>query len=417
MAITNYNANSKLNDFSNIFKAYTSGQKVNATGFNVDNSNNDLCNIFAPYVSGSKASNTGFKINNIDLSDIFQKKDKSWSILGTTGISGTRCDNITVDGSYVYIGGLFTSVNGVTVSNIARWNGTSWQGLSTLNNLCSDIYVVDSNTVYACGVFTSPANKIGRWTSGTNTWSTIGPGFGNNCNSIDLDQSGNIYAGGNFTRLSGGTFNTRNFISKYTTTWESIPTGAAVNKNGLNGQCFIVKYNSTDRNVYFGGEFTGLYNNSLTVTSCGFLAYWDGTNLSALGDGTNGNVYTIDISNNIMYIGGNFTKANSIDVSYVAQYNISTSTWSKLGNGLNGAVYKLKYYNNILYASGSFTKLGDNLTTANYIAAYINGEWTPIDNSITTSSTICYDIDIDTNGKIYVCGTFTTPSNYYGVYD
>ncbi len=63
----------------------------------------------------------------------------------------------------LYVGGSFTSAGGVTVNNIAKWNGTSW--------------------------------------------SAIGGGVNGNVNTLHIDSSGNIYAGGDFTQAGGITVN------------------------------------------------------------------------------------------------------------------------------------------------------------------------------------------------------------------
>ena len=77
------------------------------------------------------------------------------------------------------MGGSFTSVNGLTVNNIARWDGTAWSALgSGMSNvvggdgagLVMTLAVFDDGTgpaLYAGGRFTSaggvPALRIAKW--------------------------------------------------------------------------------------------------------------------------------------------------------------------------------------------------------------------------------------------------------------
>ena len=66
------------------------------------------------------------------------------------------------------MGGDFTTAGGVTVNNIAKWNGSTWSALGT----GTDDYVVrlafdSTGSLYAGGNFTTaggiPANYVAKW--------------------------------------------------------------------------------------------------------------------------------------------------------------------------------------------------------------------------------------------------------------
>lgn len=420
-------------DLSTIFAPYISGTKASATGYSVIN--NDLSNIFAPYVSGTKASVTGYSVNNNDLSNIFLKI-RSWTTVGTSALVGTgaACNVIYIDSTtgYIYIGGVFTSVGGVTAKNIARWDGTSWSNLATgLNNAVNDIVVNSSGIIYACGIFTDTGTattgclSIAYYTPGSpfssGVWAQLGVGFqsGTVLNTLDI-ISGKIYIGGAYTTNGNGVVGSFQNICYWGTSgfYVAIPAASTASKNGFDAACLAVKNNTVNGYIYFGGAFTGFYQRSLTTTTCNRVCSYDGTyfNIMSPGPGVNGqvNAITFDPSGNV-YFGGSFTTAGSVSVKNVVKWtssslntttHVETGTWSALGVGLNGAVNSLSFANNTLYAGGSFTTLGDTTTTVNYIASYTGSSWSVISTSLNNS---VKTITLDSSGVIYAGGSFTSP--------
>ncbi|MFK7741215.1 MAG: hypothetical protein AB8H80_12925 [Planctomycetota bacterium] len=104
----------------------------------------------------------------------------AWSPLGAPSAAPTgRVLAIAkgADGS-LYAAGQFTQIGGVAASNVARWDGQSWQALGSGANLTvSDIAVSGSGDVYCSGTFTSiggvAANRLARW-DGSNWFAVPG---------------------------------------------------------------------------------------------------------------------------------------------------------------------------------------------------------------------------------------------------
>jgi hypothetical protein len=97
---------------------------------------------------------------------------------------GAGADNgtvyaLVVFGSDLIVGGSFNSVNGGTpASKIAKWNGATWSAFGGgINGTVYDLEVLNG-VLYAAGAFDSaggvPANKIAKWT-GSN-WEALGAG-------------------------------------------------------------------------------------------------------------------------------------------------------------------------------------------------------------------------------------------------
>ena len=78
----------------------------------------------------------------------------TWTTIATT-LASTFIETFVFDGQNMYIGGLFTSINGVSVNNIAKWNGTSISTCGNgFNNTVNKLKIINQK-LYACGQYTS----------------------------------------------------------------------------------------------------------------------------------------------------------------------------------------------------------------------------------------------------------------------
>src|SRR4029077_10080336 len=95
---------------------------------------------------------------------------------------------IAVNNSQVFIGGDFSSVNGVPASNIAVYSGGTWHAVGGGTDSAVDSLAINGGYVYAGGGFRKAGGArtgapVARWklvtafTSKTG-WSALGPLFG-----------------------------------------------------------------------------------------------------------------------------------------------------------------------------------------------------------------------------------------------
>jgi hypothetical protein len=118
-------------------------------------------------------------------------------------------------------------------------------------------------------------------------------------------------------------------------------------------------------NVYAGGNFT-----SAGSTSAGAIAKWNGSSWSSLDIGVSratnlhALVYSLAISGNDLYVGGDFRLAGTNAADRIAKWN--GSSWSALGSGVNSNVWALAVSGNDVYAGGDFTTAGGNASA--YVA-------------------------------------------------
>jgi hypothetical protein len=324
---------------------------------------------------------------------------QSWNALGT-GTSGPVYAEIVFNNELV-VAGNFTSAGGVTVNNIARWNGTSWAALGGGTNGTIYALTIFNNQLIAGGSFTTAGgnacNRIAVWNG--SSWQPLSIGMNDDVYALAVHQS-QLIAGGAFT-TAGGVTVTR--IAKWNgSVWSYVlyyglndnvyallPYNAdliAAGKFTMSGTYYTVK--RVARLYYYSGGYYYPYamgsgidsGTAYSLTTFGsnlivggnythiggiqvnYIASWNGSNWGVLGTGTNGAVKSLTNFNNQLYAGGTFTNAGGVSVSNIAQY--SGLNWSALGTGINGSVNTLTSWMNILYAGGAFTTAG-GLSTNN----------------------------------------------------
>jgi hypothetical protein len=195
-----------------------------------------------------------------------------WYTAGNPAGGGQLVNAIADDGTYYYVGGNFTSMDYVSVLNIARYDG--------------------------------------------NTWSPLGAGLNGTVNVIAV-VNGSLYAGGSFT-LSGST--TMNRIARWNgSSWSALGTGLTGSSSSAAVTAIVVS--GTD--LYVGGSFT----NAGTVYVPG-IAKWNGTTWSALGSGlfngvfnTAGQGTALALMGNDLYVGGQFTSAGDKPSVFIGRWN------------------------------------------------------------------------------------------------
>jgi hypothetical protein len=307
----------------------------------------------------------------------------TWSTLGTGSSNGVNyyVRALAVVGNEVFVGGEFTFAGGVSANRVARFNTqtNTWSSLGTgsSNGVNNDVFAlaVVGNEVFVGGSFTSAggvsANFVARFNTQTNTWSTLGTG---SSNGVDgrvnaLAVVGNeVVVGGWFTSAGGVSANRVARFNTQTNTWSSLGTGSS---NGVFGDVYALAVVGNE--VVVGGSFTSAGG----VSANNVARFNTQTNTwSRLGtgssNGVNDWVYALAVVGNEVVVGGSFTSAGGVSANYVARFNTQTNTWSTLGtgssNGVNYYVYALAVVGNEVVVGGTFSSAGG--VSANYVARF-----------------------------------------------
>jgi hypothetical protein len=275
-------------------------------------------------VSGNTLYAGGFftTAGGIVASNIAQWNGSSWSALGS-GVGGLHygvpVSALAVSGTNLYVGGSFTTAGagGIGISLIAKWDGSNWSALGGgIGGLSSQLpsveaLAVSGTNLYVGGFFTSAggvsATNIAQWNG--SSWSALGSGV--NGYVYALAVSGNtLYAGGNFTTAVG---TAANYIAQWNgSNWSALGSGIG----GVTSPS-VEALAVSGSTLYAGGQFTTAGGNAATN-----IAQWNGSSWSALGSGigdASSGVYALAVSGNTLYAGGGFATAGGKVSAYVAE--------------------------------------------------------------------------------------------------
>ena len=254
------------------------------------------------YVGGNFNTANGIAVNNIAFTHA-----GTWFQAGS-GVAGCNpflCTvavyTLTPDNMGVDVGGEFNTANGVTVNNVAYFDGGVWHA------------------------FTDSGN--------TNT-GTDGPVY-----AIANDGFGDYYFGGAFTapRQYLVYFDGYDFFAGW-----SAPN-ASVRAIALLGN-----------DVYIGGAFTNAAGSGADYIAVSK----NGSDWQPLGSSLNGGVNALEVRGNTLFAAGAFTQSGALGLNYIAAWDPGALSWSNLGSGLDAEGYSLAASPYFIYAGGGFANAG-----------------------------------------------------------
>lgn len=180
----------------------------------------------------------------------------AWSAVGATAINNSvSAIAIGLDGTTLYIGGVFTNAGGVAnADGIAKYDG-AWAALGTPPNATDvrSLAIDHAGFLYAGGSFTIiggvTVNFIARWNG--SGWSPLSSGLDNTADAIVPFTDGTIGVGGTFTTAGGITLPDRMAIWNGTA-WVAFD----VDQPGT-GIVDALAQSPTDGTIYVGFRTTG----------------------------------------------------------------------------------------------------------------------------------------------------------------
>lgn len=214
---------------------------------------------------------------------------------------------------------------------------------------------------------------------------------------LALDSAGNLYVGGRFTTAGGVPCN---YIAKWDgTNWS--PLGDGFN---LRVTCLVV---DRDDNLYAGGPFT----NSGAQYLPGHVVKWDGTAWSTVGDGPNADLVTslaIDNGGNL-YATGRYITATGSVVYHLARWN--GASWSDMGPATTTGIGSvLATTQGRVYAAGGrpgtiiwWLGYESPNSGSGYVATWDGRSWSDIGSGL---DNLVASLADDGRGNVYACGSF-----------
>lgn len=232
----------------------------------------------------------------------------------------------------VYAGGDFTNIGGVACRHIARWDGTAWNILAGAGNdidngTVNDIDFGPDGDVYIGGTFTTiggvAMNRVTRYEPDTDSFHQLrvgaSPGLASDVYALAVDKTGACYIGGTFLATTDATaaFHIVKYNGPTLDTWTAIGT-----YSGLDQTVRALEVDLDGLTIFVGGDFVQeqtLLDNALPhickyTAAAGFEAMAEG--------GINDSVRALRIAlDGKLYIGGLFTVAGFWNVGRVAVWN------------------------------------------------------------------------------------------------
>lgn len=270
-------------------------------------------------------------------------------------------------------GGWFDSAGGVPASGIARWDGSAWHPLgtgvsrATYDSGVNALVVLPNGDLIAAGKFVAAGgvtvNNIARWNG--QAWSDLNGGTQGDhpeIASLAALPDGSLVAAGSFDSIGGQPV--ARLARWRDGTWSDLdpPIGLAVDI--VHANTAIV---APDGSLLVGGRSV-----STSFFGAGFVSKWDGSSWTNLGIGTNLEVLALTTSpDGDVIAGGNFTSAGGVAASCIARWNWADQSWSPVGPGLTsvGGVFSLASLpNGDVMVGGNFHSAGG--TAANSIARW-----------------------------------------------
>lgn len=284
----------------------------------------------------------------------------------------------------------------------------------------------NSNNLYVGGDFVTAGgiivNDIARWNgtdwSGFTGPSATGLASGGYVSALLIDNAGRLFITGDFATVGGLPAAYRGSGAKWNgTAWEWLDPTLDYFVLSAAGLAMI---QDNSNNIYFGGVF-GLAGNA-EITVLGITRYVDAsTTFFSLQDATTSTVGVntpIDIralaldGSNHLYAAGAFTVAGGeANTARIARWD--GSNWFPLGAGIdNGRVNALAFDNlGNLYAGGTFTSVNGG-TPAAGIAMWDGSTWTPLGSGVSGGSVNALAFTPD--NVLYVGGSFTSAGGVAG---
>jgi hypothetical protein len=248
-------------------------------------------------------------------------------------------------------GGGFTNCGTLPpgTNNIAKWNGSGWSSVGGGGPGGTDVInamAVYNGELYVVGNFTSMggnpnAHRIAKWNG--STWSGVGGAFPLSVQANILCvavYNGELYVGGSVGLPNGPNHDYYNLVRWNGTQWDSV--GGKFGPGYVKSLCV----DSVNNILYIGGGIT--YADTIPIWS---VAKWNGTNLSAPGMGITMGAYAMTMYQGKLIVGGNSWSDTTL-ATWDGTY------WCQMLPAPNNTVTALEAYNGDLYVGGEFDSIG-----------------------------------------------------------
>jgi hypothetical protein len=306
----------------------------------------------------------------------YRLPDGSWSSMagGSTASPLAQIGGAVklLDGRVVVMGRTeITNLGGVAAADGGGiWDGVAWSNIggAAANAPIFSMALGNDGTLYIGGTFTSISgvaiNRIARWDSGTNTFSVLGTGGANG--SVDYlaidPTTGYLWAAGSFGNIGG--VGAAGIAYWDGSTWVAAHAGLTLtpSPNGITA--------GPDGRMYVG---IGAYTPGPGPLG---LFVWTGSAWSQVAT-TVGSILAMASYRGSLIVAGTITSIGGVTVSNIAQS--TNGGWATMGGGIVGdGVYWLGVTpDGLLYASGKNWSSVGGIVPPDSLATWNGSTWVP----------------------------------------
>ncbi len=230
-----------------------------------------------------------------------------------------------VDGE-VYAGG---------TSWLARWDGAAWQDVATTTGTVRSIAPAGTD-LYVAGSFTT-IDGVSVYNVARNdgsAWSALGGHLAGSCspkiNDVCVD-AGDLFVAGEFLSETGNPDPLRNIADWDGSDWNPLAAGVTRTETYPCDEAWANTVASFQGAIVVGGYFETAGGSAIPG-----LAYWNGSAWGSVGGGVNGQVIDLVPVADKLYVAGSFTTADGDPSAHFAIYDISTTTGTSGSPALSG---------------------------------------------------------------------------------
>ena len=373
------------------------------------------------YVGGEFNEVDGIKANYVAKWD-----GNIWNSLGD-GTNYHVFALIVTDQNEVFAGGAFDKAGSVSANRFAKWDGQKWYALGSglsegnpykIQSGSVKSIVMNDDKVYVGGNFNTAGgitvNNIAVWDG--QKWFSFDKGIEGSVNTIAIGNDGKFYAGGTFEPNSLPEI--KNIAIWDGKQWASVGGGTSGTVNA------IVPLGN---DLYVGGSFY----KAGTIPSQGF-AKWDGSMWSDLagsiaykyedGSVSGGTIHSIfPTANEELYVGGKFTEIGGIRANNIARWD--GFSWYAVGQGVDEPVEAItvdKYGNVFVVTKPPKDQYGNEISDKIWL--WDRRNWTVLEDDFIfvtprelysgglyagrKSAGKVYSLAVNEDGDLFVGGTF-----------
>lgn len=345
--------------------------------------------------------------------------------------------DLIVGGDMVYVGDAAPENEGFTgdveVRGIARWDGTTWHGMSPIGHSpngavhCLGRY---GDRLVAAGEFTragdTPVTNIAAFDG--SSWEPLGEGlqysvaFMRTCYAM-VEYDGSLIVGGKISSAGGQPV--QNVARWDGQAWSAMGGGIPTGVQGLgvsNGQLYAdrFRWTGTDWEEYFAvdGKINAYCEwNGLLVLGGEFhnaggqpadhIVGWDGVQYVPIGGGLPGEVRALCAYNGVLVAAGNIGSP----FWNIAQWD--GEGWSSVGGGLGAYVQCLTVLDGNLFMGGDFGGTMTAAANANRVVRWDGSTWQGMGSGCGDPTIYGLDVFGMTlfRGSLFVGGEFTIAGN------